>query len=377
MRRMVSIVIALFAAVLVVSLSTLSAQAQSAEQYEASDGTETQQNTSDDTAPDESASGADPIWQGVVAGEQSLADAQAARDDLSEEERLPAYSQVVDNTTKGAFVAPGWKVQRGSSGHGGSFVVAEGAKAKPARFAVKIPTNNDYAVYAWWSAAASNSAATRFGVETVSGVKWAEADQRRDGGMWVKLGTYELEKGRQLIQIPARSTDGGSTVADAVAVVRGEAAAPPEKGAASPSASGSRATTDSKAVRRPAGREVVRASRRHLGTPYGHSRCRINVQEDCTCHTMLVFRQFGYNLPSMPGQQWKYGRRVARPELRPGDLVFFDDTRDGDMNDAHDGVGIYSGRGMYISANSYFGRVVEKEMRYRPGYFGAKRLTRG
>lgn len=373
MRRMVSVVVAVFAAVFVVSFSTLSAEAQPSGQYGASDGTEAPQGTPESTAPEAPPSGADPLWQNVVVGEQSLADAQAAREDLSEEEKLPAYSQVVDNTTKGAFVAPGWKAQRGSSSHGGSFVVAEGAKAKPARFAVKIPTNNDYAVYAWWSAAAGNSAATRFGVETASGVKWTEADQRQDGGMWVKLGTYEMEKGRQLIQIPAGSTDGGDTVADAVTVVRGETAPPPEEGVASPSTSGARtAASDSRG--RPTGSDVVRMSRRHLGTRYGNARCRANVQEDCTCHTMLVFRRFGYKLPSMPGQQMKYGRRIAKSDLRPGDLVFFDDTRDGDMNDAHDGVGIYSGRGMYISANSYFGRVVEKEMRYRPGYFGATRL---
>ena len=371
MRRLLFVVCAFFAAASVVSFSTLAAKAQSAEQYSSSDATEASSEPQDGAAPGDDEPGADFISQGLITDERSAEAAKAAQADMAEEERLPDYSQVVDNTTKGAFRAPDWKVQRGSLSHEGSFVAAEGTKA-PARFSVKIPSSNDYAVYAWWPETAKGGTA-RYGVKTASGTKWSEVRQDADtSGMWVKLGTYAMEEGQRSVQVAAKSVDGGQVVADAVAVVRGETVAPPEDEAAGPTASGARMTTDSRA--RPTGRDVVRQARRHLGTPYGHSRCRINVQEDCTCHTKLVFKKFGQRLGDMPGQQWQKGRKVAKSDLRPGDLVFFDDTRNGSIKDAHDGVGIYSGNGRYISGNSFFGKVVEKEMRYRKGYFGAKRL---
>jgi len=374
MRRLLFVVFAVFAAASVVSFSSLSASAQSGEQYEPSDGAEVPASPLESEASVDDQPGTDFISQGnVVTGERSQAAAEAARKDLNEEESLPDYSQVVDNTMKGAFRASGWEPQRGAQAHGGGFVVAEGTKAKAARFEVKIPTTSDYAVYAWWSPSSKNSPAARYGIDTASGVKWTEVDQRTDGGMWMKLGTYEMKKGERSIQVSGRPSTGGDVVAPAVAVVRGDLTAPPEEeAAASPSTSEARAATDSRS--RSTGRDVVRQARRHLGTPYGHSRCRIDVQEDCTCHTKLVFKKFGYNLSDMPGQQYKYGRKIAKSDLRPGDLVFFDDTGDGNMNDAHDGVGIYSGRGWYISGNSYFGKVVEKEMKWRKGYEGARRL---
>jgi cell wall-associated NlpC family hydrolase len=38
-------------------------------------------------------------------------------------------------------------------------------------------------------------------------------------------------------------------------------------------------------------------------------------------------------------------------------------------------VAVYSGNDNIVHASSYWGRVVEREMRYVDGYFGAKRLT--
>ena len=98
----------------------------------------------------------------------------------------------------------------------------------PARFKVEIPATGSYSVYAWWPARASNSAAARFGVSTTSGVKWTEVDQRKDGGMWVKLGAYEMEAGDSYaIQISGSSEAAGEVVADAVQVLSGGSRRPP------------------------------------------------------------------------------------------------------------------------------------------------------
>jgi len=69
------------------------------------------------------------------------------------------------------------------------------------------------------------------------------------------------------------------------------------------------------------------------------------------------------------------GERVKKARLRPGDLVFFDENKNGKLQ-PWDHVGIYSGHGNLIHASGYFGKVVESKMRYIHGYWGAKRLMR-
>jgi hypothetical protein len=44
--------------------------------------------------------------------------------------------------------------------------------------------------------------------------------------MWVKVGTFDIEAGQRSAQVAAKPVDGGRVFADAVAVVRVEAAPP-------------------------------------------------------------------------------------------------------------------------------------------------------
>ncbi len=390
MRRLVFVICAVFAAASVVSFSTLAAEAQPADQYGSSDGTEASQDSPENTAPDEaldapspeantapdeapdvpspeaSSSGDGFVSQGSVV-ETDSPEAVAAQEDLAEEERLPDYSQVVDNTTKGAFRAPGWKVQRGSLSHEGSFVAAEGARAS-ARFGVEIPSSNDYSVYAWWPEAADAGTA-RYGVQTASGMKWSKVEQGADSsGMWVKIGNFAMEQGPRSVQVAAKSVDGGQVVADAVAVVRGEAAPPEDQ---TMTASGERSTaTDSKRVSKFSGRDVVRQARRHIGDKYRYGTCTRSTKS-CTCLTKLAVQPFGHRMGMTESGQWKYNgsRRIAKSSLRPGDEVFFKEYGNSITH-----VGIYSGNGRIVHASKFFNRVVEKEMKYIKGYFGAKRF---
>jgi cell wall-associated NlpC family hydrolase len=377
MRRLVFVICAVFAAASVVFLSTLTAHAQSADQYGVSDGAEasqdsqettTPQDPQEDTAPDESSSGASSSSGGFVS-QGSVVDSDspevvAAQKDLAEEERLPDYSQVVDNTTKGAFRAPGWKVQRGSLSHEGNYVVAGKAKA-PARFGVRIPSSNDYSVYAWWPEAA-NAATARYGVQTASGMKWSKVEQGADSsGMWIKLGTYAMEEGQRSVQVDAESTDGGQVVADAVAVVRGEGAPPEDQ---TMTASGELST---QSISRFSGRDVVRQARRHKGDNYRYGTCTRSTKS-CTCLTKVSVNPFGHNMGMTELGQWRYdrSRRIAKSNLRPGDEVFFKEG--GGNRITH--VGIYSGNGNIVHASAYFGKVVESKMKYIRGYSGAKRF---
>ena len=126
---------------------------------------------------------------------------------------------------------------------------------------------------------------------------------------------------------------------------------------------------------RATGRDVVRAARRHLGTKYRYATCTAG-RMSCTCLTKKAFSRFGRNLPMTEGGQWKYqpSRKVAKSNLRPGDIVFF---KEAGPRRPITHVGIYSGRGNLVHASRYFGKVVESKMRYIKGYYGANRPRLG
>jgi cell wall-associated NlpC family hydrolase len=294
--------------------------------------------------------------------EGSVSGGSAPAEELSIMEPPAPYSQVVDNASPGDFSERGWKESAGGKAqyYGKDYShVGPSRVGHPARFRVKIPATDHYTVYARWPAAKRNNAATRFGVSTTSGIKWIKVNQREDGGMWVRLGAYEMEAGNDYaVQVSGyRAT--GRVVADSVMVVRGTQVTPPAGDA------GGQAR----------GEEVVQRARDHIGTPYVHSppgSCEAHRSEDCSCLTSLVYGRW-LQMADHPVEQWEYGREVERSDLRPGDLVFFKEA--GSSNPITH-VAIYSGRGNIIHASSYWGRVVERPMEHVSGYYGAKRLGR-
>ena len=289
-------------------------------------------------------------------------------------EDFPAYSQVVDNSSPGRFIAPGWDTDTSDPyDHGEDYRVAKPSeRGESARYKVKIPATDVYSVYAWWPAEEVNNAAVRFAVRATSGIKRTKVDQRKDGGLWVKLGEYEMESGdRYAVRISSASRKEGRVVADAVAVVRGTLSDPPSEGYEGTTSSG---TTRTPSITRSQGERLVSVARSHIGTRYVHSPpslCEAHRSEDCSCLTMLVFSEAGMLLADDPIMQWSEGRRVTESDLRPGDLVFFKE-RGHDKPITH--VGIYSGNGNLVHASKYFGRVVESKMSHMRGYYGAKRL---
>jgi cell wall-associated NlpC family hydrolase len=116
--------------------------------------------------------------------------------------------------------------------------------------------------------------------------------------------------------------------------------------------------------------DIVWVARRYIGTDYGWYSCT-RRHMNCSCLTKKVFAKFGYDLPWWDDMQWKFGRRVSRSELRPGDLVFFEEYGPW-WGITH--VGIYSGYGYVIHASWYYDGVVETPMTYISGYKGARRL---
>jgi cell wall-associated NlpC family hydrolase len=364
MRRLGLILLVAGLATLLISIATLAAAAQT-------------------TAPESKSELS--VSQGTATGvKPSEAQRRAASLDMMEEENLPDYSQVVDNSQSGRFEAAGW--ERGGSdswAHGGDYVSA-GAATSDARFKLRTPTDGDYALYAWWPARKDNSSAVRFGVKAAGGTKWVQADQTKDGGMWIKLGTFEMNAGDDyVVRI---SPEGGQAIADAVALVRGAASPPPEDLAPAESGATTDATTAARsadvysaASSRSERRALVRFGRKHLGTPYRHSPpypCQAYKKEDCSCFTKLVFKHFGRKLPDSPVRQyWRHGHRVKRSNLKRGDLVFF---KEAGWNRPITHVAMYSGNGYVLHASNYYAykKVVESKMKYIKGYFGARRIRK-
>jgi len=317
-----------------------------------------------DAAEDSQAGSLGSVSEGSVPG------ARAPAEELSMMEPPAPYSQVVDNASAGWFSARGWEKSAGSKAqyYGKDYSYVEPSEVgAPALFRVNIPATDYYTVYARWPTLKGNNAATRFGVSTPSGIEWIKVDQRRDGGMWVRLGAYKMKAGnRYAVQVSGYKAK-GRVVADAVMVVRGTQMVPPETD------TGDRMIAAGDQAR---GQDVVQVARNHIGTPYVHSPpgpCQAYLSEDCSCLTSLVFAKFGITVPDDPVRQWNYGEHVAKSNLRSGDLVFF---KEGGPSYPITHVGIYSGRGNIIHASSYWSRVVERPMKYVSGYYGAKRLGR-
>jgi cell wall-associated NlpC family hydrolase len=288
----------------------------------------------------------------------------------------PGYSQIVDNATKGSFRAPGWREPSGGGqGAFGANYARTSQYGASARFKAKIPATGYYTVYAWWPAAEENSAATRYGISTTSGVEWTTVNQQTDGSMWVRLGAYGLEEGdTPAVKVSPDSVGGGRVVADAVMVVRGTQVNPEDAAGERMTAAGKGKDTAGKksTAGRPTAADVVRVARRYIGTKYKYATCTDKAMS-CTCLTKTVFSKFGHKLPMSEDGQWNYerGRKVAKSDLRPGDIVFF---KERGQRKPITHMGIYSGNGNFIHASAYWGKVVERPMKYVDGYVGAKRL---
>ena len=101
--------------------------------------------------------------------------------------------------------------------------------------------------------------------------------------------------------------------------------------------------------------QIIANAKKHLGTPYVWGGTTPKGF-DCSGLTQYVFKQSGISLPRTTTEQVKMGTYVSKSSLRPGDLVFLQNTyRQGVSH-----VGIYIGDGQIIHASSSKGVVISK-----------------
>ena len=115
------------------------------------------------------------------------------------------------------------------------------------------------------------------------------------------------------------------------------------------------------------GRTVVAVAKQYVGAPYrwgGSSPSGF----DCSGLVRYVYAQVGVSLPHNAAQQYRLGTAVAREDLEPGDLVFFDHLR-------HNGI--YVGAGRFIHARQTGRRVAIASLDdewYSSHFVGGRRL---
>ncbi len=123
-------------------------------------------------------------------------------------------------------------------------------------------------------------------------------------------------------------------------------------------------------------KRIIALAKQKLGKRYVWGATGQRNTFDCSGLTTYVCKKNGIKLPRRAIQQSKVGKPVKRSELKPGDLVFFDTSkqRKGYVNH----VGIYIGNGKFIHASSAKKKVIITSLNkpfYSQRFKGARRVA--
>jgi len=103
------------------------------------------------------------------------------------------------------------------------------------------------------------------------------------------------------------------------------------------------------------GGPLLEEAKKHLGKRYVWAANGPRTF-DCSGFTCYVCRKNGVSLPRTSARQAEIGKKLTRKELKPGDLIFFDTSKERKGVVNH--VGIYIGNDKFIHASSGAGKVV-------------------
>jgi cell wall-associated NlpC family hydrolase len=117
--------------------------------------------------------------------------------------------------------------------------------------------------------------------------------------------------------------------------------------------------------------KIIATAKKYIGVPYVWGGETPNGF-DCSGYVQYVFKVHGINLNRTTETQYKHGTYVSKSNLKPGDLVFFQNTYRAGISH----VGIYIGDGKFIHASSSKGVTISNlsSSYYTSHYYGARRV---
>lgn len=121
------------------------------------------------------------------------------------------------------------------------------------------------------------------------------------------------------------------------------------------------------------GAEVVEYAKQYLGYKYVSGGASPKTGFDCSGFTQYVYKHFGITLNRSSAQQINDGFAVEKSNLKPGDIVLFNNT----ANTKIGHVGIYVGEGNFIHASNPSDGVKITTLTsgyYQKRYVGARRV---
>ncbi len=121
--------------------------------------------------------------------------------------------------------------------------------------------------------------------------------------------------------------------------------------------------------------DVVDVARKNIGIPYKFGGTSPQTGFDCSGLVCWVYAEVGVKLPRTARDQFNYGERVQKNELKPGDIVLFKGTRS--RTGWHSGI--YTGEGKFIHSPNKGKTVMESsldEKYFAQRFVGASRIPR-
>lgn len=106
------------------------------------------------------------------------------------------------------------------------------------------------------------------------------------------------------------------------------------------------------------GEEIVEYGKLFIGTPYVWGGNDLKKGVDCSGLTQKVYEGFNIDISRVSYMQAKDGMPIAKSQLEPGDLVFFDTSGVNNGRISH--VGIYAGNGQFLHADSTRGVMLSR-----------------
>ena len=101
--------------------------------------------------------------------------------------------------------------------------------------------------------------------------------------------------------------------------------------------------------------DLVNYALQFVGNRYVWGGTSLTKGVDCSGFTMKIYQKYGVKLPHYSGSQPKYGTKIKKSEIRPGDLIFYG------TGGKIDHVAIYIGNGQIVhAANSRDGIKISK-----------------